>query len=400
MTETNNTPSEWLTEILSYLLGRPSTSEGTYALPRALEPVPDALTWWMFKGKRFEGLDQALGASWENITEEIKRLRQMFSPRLRVVDHAVEPVDWMKTYLRSGGNRPREFVVQSSGMGVSQLEWDSLCAWCAWITPVWSAHAQAWGPSTSSGHAAFLEETGDMRLRGLPHMDGEFRKKWLRITMRSRWPLLRNIVAESLKCMEVDETIDRVPLPKTRSDVFELLGMVRLIRLFQPDPLDLGWLAKNTGHTLSFPNGTFNCKTFWNRQAVIDHAYGEGGLPGAMRHYNLRVHCQPDLLCSFTADNGGFTAMIVEFKSMALKFSDALHQLRMYRAAAKAQGHGLGRLILWGIVENETSLSNERRAWLREQVKGSDDIWVFTRPDLNELEAVLHDLGLIQNVKG
>lgn len=396
MIDAGNVPDEWLKEILRYLLGKPSTVEGTYALPYDVEPVQGSLMWWMFEGKRYDALSLPLSQSWEALAKEISRLRQMFSPRLRLVDHPVEPVDWSGTYLRSGGNRPREFVVLSSGMGVSQNEWDALCGWCAWISTEWAAHAARWNKA-AGGHNAFSHETADLRASGLVPMNKDLRLKWLRIAIRSRLPLLRNIVAETLKFFDDVETMDRVPLPKTREHVFELLGMVRMIQVFQPDPPCMQWLIKENGQALQFPEGTFDCHTSWSREAVIDKAYCEDGLSSAMRHFDLRVHCRPDLLCQFTPAKGGFAGMIVEFKSGGQTFSDALHQLRMYRKARKAQNSG--RLVLWGIVEKAEKfpLDASRLEWLKSQAEGQEDVWLFTGADPVDLKQALATLGLSPN---
>jgi hypothetical protein len=229
-------------------------------------------------------------------------------------------------------------------------------------------------------------------------MNDALRLQWLRTALRSRWPLLRNVVAETLKCFEQDETLAKVPLPKGKEQVFELLGMVRLIKVFQPAPPFLQWMNKQSGQALRFDEGTFDCHTSWERDAVVQAAYQDEGLPSAMKQFNLRVHCRPDLLCRFTPAKKGFAGMIVEFKSGNQGFSDALHQLRMYRETRKAQDSG--RLILWGMVEQEAGITEQRRAWLRERVEGSEDIWIFTGPDMVDIQVVMSELGLTQTCEG
>ena len=397
MTDVSAIPREWLEEILGYFLGRPSTSEETYSLPRDIEPIDHALTWWMFEGKSYVGLDGSLSGNWEVLAQEVARLRAHFNPRLRLVDHPMEPIDWTRTYARSGGATPREFVAQSTGIGISDAEWAALCGWSVWLCQVWAPFAATWN-KRDAGHETFLSETEDLRRSGLAPMNEALRLQWLRTALRSRWPLLRNVVAETLKCLEQDETLDKVPLPKGKEQVFELLGMVRLIKVFQPAPPYLHWLTKPSGQALRFAEGTFDCHNSWSREAVVQAAYQDEGLPSAMKQFDLRVHCRPDLLCRFTPAKRGFAGMIVEFKSGKQGFSDALHQLRMYRETRKAQDSG--RLILWGMVEQETGISEERRTWLREQVESQEDIWVFTGPDTVDIEVVMSELGLTQKSEG
>ncbi len=46
---------------------------------------------------------------------------------------------------------------------------------------------------------------------------------------RSRWPLLREVVAETFRAAVEPESIDRLPLPSGRDALFELLCAVRIL---------------------------------------------------------------------------------------------------------------------------------------------------------------------------
>ena len=55
-------------------------------------------------------------------------------------------------------------------------------------------------------------------------------RQWAHVTRRSRWPLLRDVVAETLRTVFEPDALDHVPLPTDHATLFELLCLVRIAR--------------------------------------------------------------------------------------------------------------------------------------------------------------------------
>jgi hypothetical protein len=98
-----------------------------------------------------------------------------------------------------------EYVICSSGIGLSEAEHAALVGWQLWIAAEWFEYGRVvkvdpydWGATPAEDPTEFTSE--QMR-------------RWAHVARRSRWPLLRDVVAESLRPVLEPEELDRIPLP-------------------------------------------------------------------------------------------------------------------------------------------------------------------------------------------
>ena len=93
-----------------------------------------------------------------------------------------------------------------------------------------------------------------------------------------------------------------------------------------------------------------------------------------MVRHGVRVPSRIDGLLLFDQPRGGFHGIILEAKSGSQGPSEAVLQLKCYRAALRESIPG--PMIIWGVVENPESLWWNGEI-LRERQPGGD-LWLFT----------------------
>jgi hypothetical protein len=377
---------EWADEIRDYLLGRLSKQP---ASPPVRERLPDLVPvrrWWMFEGKHYAPLDGTLATRWDRAHALALALSSTFNPRVRITNRPEANIDWPQTLVAGLGCVEPTFVVRSSGVGLSPDEHAALAGWCNWIDARWRKYACRWGlPANGPLGRAADANTGASR---------EQLRRWLHLSKRSRWPFLRLVVAESLRVeLEADELL-RLPLPRAREALFELLCLVRLARSLAPRPTELRWLGLEHGPGELRLEGV-RCRYQLNipKERVLQSPWYEGGLARAVDAFRLRARRRLDLLLEFSTPRAGFSGCIVEVKSGERPHESAIEQLRIYSSAiARRPGT---RYVIWSIVESDQSTELDRtgRAHLQRERCGADDVWVFS--SANAVGDVLQQLGLV-----
>jgi hypothetical protein len=358
----------WAAEIRGALLGRfraKNKQLGSLHVAARLSADDDAVRrWWTFEGHRYAPLGGPLGPSWGLLARAGERLLATFNPELQRGERPEGPIDWPAT-LASGGALmwPGVYISHASKVGLGQQERDALLGWSRWIWDEWRSWCKALNitPDTTSPLASWR---GEALREGEPPL-----ARWAAVARRSRWPLLREVVAETLRHMlEPEVWIDQLPLPTERAQLFELLCMARIIEALGARPTHVRMLdlhlnqnrlvlneAQRLGYQQSLPV-----------DEVMSGALFDDGLREAMLAFRLRKPRRVDL-------------------------SSALWQLRAYRDTLAARG--LTRCIIWIIAEQRGRLSPYEAAWIGEQAaQANGDVWIVS--DHDSIQGVVSALGI------
>ncbi|MEQ1507433.1 MAG: hypothetical protein ABMB14_34710, partial [Myxococcota bacterium] len=179
-------------------------------------------------------LDGPLGARWALALRIVERLLATHNPRLRLEDRPSLDVDWPRTLARGPRTVP-EYVCRGSGVGLTEDERHSLLGWCAWVGAEWDQFCVAW-KLPSDPFADRLTAIGGEQPR-----EDRGLQRWAHVARRSRWPFLRNVVAETLRAVTEPAALATLPLPTAREDLLELWCLVRLARLVAGDAHEVRW---------------------------------------------------------------------------------------------------------------------------------------------------------------
>jgi hypothetical protein len=350
-------------------------------LPAAHPPVR---RWWTFEGKRYATLRGSLAGHWIDVLHLVRVLERTFNPRLRLSDRPDGVVDWGQTLARGPQAIRQEYVVTSSGVGLGDEERATLQGWIAWIAKEWSEYCAAvhieshvnWGDApTRAGATAAVDQL----------------RRWAHVARRSRWPLLRDVVAESLRPVLEPEDIDRIPLPSDRTKLFELLCLVRFAKELAPSPRDLRWIDPDmTGNRLRLEGVTGWYQQPLDRDDVLATPSYADGLAAATVPFSLRIPRWIDIAFDFDHPRGGFQGILVEAKSGTQTYDAAVHQLRVYREARPRRA--AGRFVVWGIVEKPPGgpVSPDQLKHLAGQASADADLWVFSGSE--SIRPILHTI--------
>ena len=268
-----------------------------------------------------------------------------------------------------------EYVVRSSGIGLGKDEYAALCGWSAWIRNEWAkystyAHIEQhldWNGLGSDIDSAFTSE----RLA-----------RWAHTARRSRWPLLRDVVAESFRPLFEADELECIPLPSDPAKLFELLCLVRIARALAPPPEELRWVdAETTDNRVRVQGLTCHYQQNLDRSRVLATSDYFGPLATAVDMFAVRVPRYVDLAFDFEAPRAGFDGLIVEAKSGAQQYDAAVAQLRTY-ANARPRRSG-SRYVIWGIVERpDTAKTIESQlSRMLPEADRHQDLWVFSGAD-------------------
>jgi hypothetical protein len=392
----------WAAEIRAALLGRFRAKNRRLGdLDAAAQLSADAHVvrrWWTFEGHRYAPLDGPLGERWEPLTRAGERLLATFNPELRRGERPEGPIDWPST-LASGGALmwPGVYVSHASKVGLGAEERGALLGWARWIVGEWRGWCKDVKELRRADEAASLARWGGAEPGAEPPL-----ARWAAVAMRSRWALLREVVAETLRHkLEPQLWVDQLPLPAEREQLFELLCMARLIE-------ELGGRATHVrmlDHHLNRNRLTLeeDAPQLVRHQhsvpaeEMLRSALFDGGLREAMWAFKLRKPRRIDLLFELDRVRHGFDAIIVEVKSGAQDPAGALWQLRAYRDALAARG--LRRCVVWIIAEQRGQLTPYEQAWLAEQAAHSaGDVWVVS--DHDSIPTVIAALGVSEGCAG
>jgi hypothetical protein len=271
--------------------------------------------------------------------------------------------------------------------------------WAKWIRELWEEFTGALGPraeglgepwvppgmarsgvkkleeATSGASVARTGSIAAGSFRRAPHVDLRSLRRWARMAKRSRWPLLRSVVAESLRAAFEPVRLDRAPLPTDRAVLLELYCLVRVLGHLTAPGSALRWLdACDGSNTVDARGLRYEFQLSLDRGHALDTAPFAGGLRATVRDGGCRVPHIVDGYLALAEPRGGFDGVLIEAKSGAQAPHDAYLQLEVYRAVLKAEG--AGRLLVLGVIEGL-----EPQVIAPETERPDDDLWVFCAPE-------------------
>ena len=373
------TPEDvWASEIRDYLLGRLSARNRNELLRHVQQTTlehPPILRWWIFEGKQYAPFGGSLAASFDFALRMAQRLVRTFNPLTRISDRADGVVDWARTLARGASGIRPEYVVRSSGVGLGDDEHAALQGWASWIRSEWAAYASQWKIERHLDWAEFGSADGG------PFTEDRLRR-WAHVARRSRWPFLRDVVAESLRPALEPEDLNRIPLPSAREKLFELLCLVRIARALAPLPLELRWLQdQDTYNAVDLDGMTCRYQEPLRREAVLATLDYVGALARAVEAFGVSIPKYIDLAFDFRVPRAGFDGLIVEAKSGSQQYGQAVAQLRTYRSARQRRPGS--RYLVLGIVEspNDPELTRDELAGFIAAAPSAEDLWLFSGAD-------------------
>jgi hypothetical protein len=386
----------WADEIRAYLLGR-------LGRDRQRVPVPLSSTarlvhapirrWWTLEGKHYTSIGGTLAQRWAPAIRAMRALLLTHNPRIRIAERPEGMVDWPRTLAR-GPTPVAEYVVRGSGVGLDDDEYDAAVGWSAWIAREWSLHAERFASSVAAPDEASARTLETWKAARAPATTEQL-WRWAHTARRSRWPVLRDVVAESLRTVLERDDVDHVPLPTDRARLFELVCLVRIAKSIAPPSDELRWLDRElTENRIELRGATCWYQQHLARESVLRSPdYGEG-LAEAAELFRLRVPSNVDLAFEFDRPRGGLDGMIVEAKSGAQGFDAAVPQLRAYRRARPRRPGS--RYLVWGVVETQPLDAPLTPAQLdavrRTAASGTGDVWMFS--GAASIPDVLNAVGL------
>lgn len=387
MSDATPPSAAYAAEIRAWMIGRIEKNRTIGEIRRAPAalPTPRVQWWWILEGKRYPWLQGSLLEMWPDVLRHARRLLQTHNLAWRLVDSPEGETDWIASAFHTMTARRRTFVSRASRAGLHGDEREALMGWLKWVV------------SGSQDYPAAVEMIGlDSLATAAPsfdgYVDGRRLRRWAHTAKRSRWPLLRNVVAESLRCVLEPQELDRIPLPSDHARLFELLCLVRILEAIGDTATHVRWVDKEAGEN-SVLTGSTTCslQVSLPREEVLATSVFDHGLRIAMDRHKVRAPKYVDLWVEFDQPRGGFAAILVEAKSGGQSPDSALLQLLAYRSVLRSRIHG--RLLVWGIVERdladtEAALSSSNLS----QTDPSEDLWAFSSAD--QIPLVMHSLGL------
>lgn len=376
------TTEAYAQEIRDWLLGRLSKRRSAEEIRSRRYDVadqPPVLQWWIFEGARYRGLKGPLCDNWATLTRSLSALLATFNPKLRVVDAPEGQVDWPQTFLRAPvAIGRREYVCRSSGVGLSEAERDALFVWICWIAWNWRDWCKKW----DMPHADKLE-----RLESLaairPNTAPPSHRSLVRAahaSRRSRWPMLRNVVADSLRAVLEPVEMARLPLPENHAVLLELVCTVRILRTLDPEPGAIRWFARETDNEIGTPAATASIQYTLSKERVIQSGLFPPAFEDAIRACDLSVPNRTDIVVVLRTPRRGVRRIVVEVKSGAQEAHAALYQLLVYSQAIERTDDE--RLFSWAIIESldKKDGSAHVATTCNALRHGDDDVVAFTGP--------------------
>lgn len=369
--------STYADEIRAWLVGRleRKNSAGSIALSPTEQMPARVQLWWLLEGKQFPLIAGTLARNWHEVLRHVQRLLTVHSPANRVVPVPEGEIDWLASALQRITAGRQEFHVRASRTGLSDDERAVLLEWLDWVGRQWETYCRDVGAPAEYVGTLPLARPGPERI-----------KRWAHIGGRSRWPLLRQVVAGSLRVFLEPVELDALPLPTDPPRLFELLCIVRVLRAIEDAPKSIRWLDRDLGNSVRAGSTTVSMQLVPSHPILetpeFDHA-----LRAAIERHGVRVPKFIDVLVEFDTPRGGFDGILIEAKSGAQHPDAAIPQLRAYRAALRAEGYK--RLLVWGIVEASWPWSPPSTS----EVAAKQDLWVFS--DASHIDHVLRATGVV-----
>ena len=358
-------------EIREYLVGRLGSerSSGTSRRERSSFDSARLLDWWIFEGKRYRGLTGPLACAWKPVERQTRRLLSTHNPHWRPLESPEGEVDWLATAFESATARQATYVCRTSQLGLSADEGAALLGWQGWISARWRGYSDSLGlPPGAPENLAWAPAKATPDLRQL--------KRWAFVSRKSRWPVLRSVVAETLRAVFEPQFVDRLPLPSDPATLFELVCLVRILRALEPTPSRIRWLDLVVGQNeIRVPGIRCSYQHSIPRDTMLRTSEFDGGLREGVIRHQVRLPARIDGLFQFEHTRAGFAGILLEAKSGSQDPDAAIFQLKCYRAALR---ENLPRpLIIWGIVEKQM----EGAGQIVTRDDGTGDIWIFSSAD-------------------
>lgn len=343
--------------------------------------------WWVFEGLVFPFTRRPLAASWPELVAEADRLLRTWNPRVRIVDRPEGRVDWERTLALGPPAYPREYVTTTSGVGLRDDERTALLGWAGWLLSLWVAWCKRveLPASQCSQSEVLVAWLGSQAGQVQRQPDDTMLTRWAFVARRSRWPLLREVVAPTLwAALHPEQEVDRVPLPGTRDVLFQLYAAVCVARVLRPSPRALRWLhrAEEASPGGRIDDGDLSLEyEVWLPEASVARAplFPPAAIAGLSRH-GVAIPRRVDVLLSLRDPTSRFQAILIEVKSGLRSPDECIFQLLAYRQALAERYPG--RVLVWGMGESIAWRCREEMLdGLAHAAAGADDVWVFSTPE-------------------
>lgn len=297
------------------------------------------------------------------------------NPRWRTSPIPYGETDWVATALLRASSVDRDFVVHTSHTGLNDDEREALLGWVAWIRELHHSYflrlkleppaMPTWNHPTL-GAASVAELT-----------------RWARVTRRSRWPLLRNVVAESLRCLVELDLLDQLPLPTKHEDLFELMCLVRILKHLGSTDATVRWLDVESGNEVRTSDLSARYQHDLDPHATLRAGLYPPEVIAAMDAHGVNPPRRTDLLITFTTPRAGFAGILVECKSGEQDPESTIYQLLAYRSSLRTEISG--PVLVWGLIELAMAPAFPA-------TPDGGDRWLFSSAD--HIPSVLATLGL------
>lgn len=383
----------WRVEIVDYLLGRvqPTRAITTTRPATALLLGGPALWWWILEGQQHPLLGGALLGHLGDIVRRARRLLGVFSQRDRILARPEGRVRWLDSALASVGATRPQYVCEVATLGLSDAERTALVGWCDWLADGLRGFEGLLDAPTRhriAPHVDALARLGEP-LHG--RHDPGLRARWAHAARRSRWPLLRQVVADTLGSESAPIRVSRLPLPADRATVFELLCLVRALKALDPAPRQLRWLVQGE-NTVRLPGITATFQREFRPHELTEAMQLSPVVGEAMRVFRVRQPKRTDLILHLDPPRNGFDGVLIEAKSGGVQYRSAIWQLQIYRRAL--EGIRPRRMLVVGVSENPAQgrLTPAQAEWIAAEARTPGDVWAFCGAD--DLGGVIAAAGI------
>lgn len=382
----------WQDELREWLLGRLGIGAEVGPVVATVDDLraPPIRRWWMLEGKTYAFLNGSLASSWSHLVRSVRQLLATTNPEWRELERPEGEVDWLQTMAAAVTRSSPAFVCRSSKPGLLGEERATLLGWLGWLALEWQAHAKDFGLDATA--VAPLAALAAVLVEVAPHSRLQ---RWAHVARRSRWPLLRLVVAESLRVYLEPQELERLPLPADRATLFELICLKRVAVALSEKSSAMRmvrWLTQTEDNELSV--GALRCRFQRGLPASCVQAAYEPGLAAAIRCFEVGVPSRPDVWIRFATPLNGFRGILIEAKSGSQTSSAAIEQLRVYRAAIRSVEPG--RVLAWGVLE-QGQFSNSHAHFVAAQTATDEDtVWAFS--GYGQVQEVLRAAGLLPSL--
>lgn len=377
-------PTRWREELRGRMLGALFQNRRRHDLQQgrvgALGARPPIYRWWLFEGTDWGPLEGPLCERWGVLHRKARALLRTHNPRLRVEDRATAEVDWPRTFSR-GPRFDGSVVARASRIGLLGEEAEALRGFLGLVAADWADFVRRWALSPDIHTRTAVAGIRSMGLDPATPLEPRV-ARWARTATRSRWPLLRALVAPALRGRFEPSEVLRIPLPTDRDSLFELAVLGSVADGLGADWRRIRWFTRRDvagggSRVVSVGDLRVTWQAGLGRSAVLAASL-ELPLQSLVEAWGVRVHSSADLLFDLRHIEGRrWDFVVVEVKSGDQGPSEALWQLRAYGRTLQAQHPG-ARVLALGVGERTPALTEDQREFIRAQAASSaSPAWGF-----------------------